>query len=185
MRNVATEVPQICLPESIRRVGEIYAQSRIQVPELPGVYAFWWVGDKRTLLTSKREIVLKGPSGSRAHVEYQDWWPKELPFPCLYIGKSTNLRKRFSLHIKRGCPGRLHRAVRGNRKATPYTTSCQLRFGIEHIFPRVPDPLGIIYNSVGFSCSTAFEENAFAERFFEEDRLVGYCRPWFNIDSER
>jgi len=40
---------------------------------------------------------------------------------------------------------------------------------------------------VGFSYSTDSPDNAnaVAERFYEEDRLVGTWRPWFNIDSER
>jgi hypothetical protein len=70
-------------------------------------------------------------------------------------------------------------------KAKPNTTSCQLRFGIEHVFPKAKNPLNIIFNCVGFSHRTDFLDNAIAERFFEEDRLVGIWRPWFNIDSER
>jgi hypothetical protein len=67
----------------------------------------------------------------------------------------------------------------------PNTTSCQLRWGIEHVFPSENDPLSLIATSVGFSFRTDFRDNAIAERFFEEDRLVGTWRPWFNIDSER
>ena len=74
---------------------------------------------------------------------------------------------------------------RENWKASPNTTSCQLRWGIEHIFPQEGNPLELIFNSVGFSHRTDFPENAIAERFFDEDRLVGAWRPWFNIDSER
>ena len=47
------------------------------------------------------------------------------------------------------------------------------------------NPLALIESSVGFSYRTNFGDNAIAERFFEEDRLVGIWRPWFNIDSER
>lgn len=118
-------------------------------------------------------------------VEYKDWWPADLAYPCLYVGKTTNIKKRFSLHIMRGSPGRLHASPLANEKAKPRTTSCQLRFGIEHVFPSEPDPLSIIYRAVGFSYRTDFPDNPIAERFFEEDRLVGIWRPWFNIDSER
>lgn len=45
--------------------------------------------------------------------------------------------------------------------------------------------MDIIFKSVGFSYRTDFHDNPIAERFFEEDRLVGFYRPWFNIDSER
>ncbi|GAA5177130.1 hypothetical protein GCM10025771_13750 [Niveibacterium umoris] len=173
------------LPQSIKAIREIFVGRSVNLPELPGVYAFWWLGERSTLMSANRHIVLKGPKEQPVDVEYKDWWPTELFYPCLYVGKTTNMKKRFSLHIKRDCPGRLHAAHPENWKAIPRTTSCQLRWGIEHVFPNESDPLKTIYSSVGFSYRTDFAENAIAERFFEEDRLVGTWRPWFNIDSER
>lgn len=173
------------LISSIRRIDQVFQKQKIDIPELPGVYAFWWVGSKATLLDGNRVIVLKGPNEQLVNVEYKDWWPSSNPFPCLYVGKSTNLRKRFGLHIKRGSEGRLHKACPSNRKAKPRTTSCQLRHGIEHVFPDEENPLELIMKSVGFSYSHDFPSNAVAERFFEEDRLIGNWRPWFNVDSER
>lgn len=171
--------------DSIRCIDQIFRGQTIELPEEPGVYAFWWVGQKDELMAANRHIVLQGPKGRPVDVEYRDWWPSELVYPCLYVGKSTNIKKRFSLHIKRGSPGRLHQIHTDNHKARPCTTSCQLRFGIEHVFPDEPEPLNLIFKSVGFSFRSHFQENAIAERFFEEDRLVGIWRPWFNIDSER
>ena len=171
--------------ESIRSVGQHYLSGRANLPESPGVYAFWWVGDRAQLLAANRHIVLKGPRELPVDVEYRDWWPSDLAYPCLYVGKTTNIRRRFSLHIKRKCPGRLHASHPLNWKASPKTTSCQVRWGIEHVFPREDNPLALIFDSVGFSFRADFAENAIAERFFEEDRLVGAWRPWFNIDSER
>jgi len=170
---------------SIKSVGEIFNGRSIELPEKPGVYAFWWIADKQALMSGNRHIVLKGPGEKPVDVEYLDWWPVELDYPCLYVGKTTNLKKRFSMHIMRGSSGRLHKAHPENHKAKPCTTSCQLRFGIEHVFPNEADPLSLILKSVGFSYRTDFPVNAIAERFFEEDRLVGIWRPWFNIDSER
>ena len=92
---------------------------------------------------------------------------------------------RFSLHIKRGSLGGVHEAHPRNVKAKPRTTSCQSCFGIKHVFPAEQNPLRIIFRAVRFSYRTDFPENAIAERFFEEDRLVGIWRSWFNIDSER
>jgi len=43
--------------------------------------------------------------------------------------------------------------------------------------------LAALGNYKKFRCESSI--NAIAERFFEEDRLVGTWRPWFNIDSER
>lgn len=171
---------------SIQRVGTLLDSRPSLIPNGSGVYAFWWIGNRTELLTSNRTVVLKGPNEVRVSVEYRDWWPDYLTYPCLYVGKSTNLRKRFGLHIKSKSQGRLHAPHAENHKATPNTTSCQLRWGIEHIFPNEGKPMHIIRESVGFSYRNDFsDENAIAERFYEEDKLVGTWRPWFNIDSER
>jgi hypothetical protein len=95
-------------PESIRRVDQIFVGRSIDLPECPGVYAFWWVAPRIDLFAANRHIVLKGPGERPVNVEYLDWWPEKLFYPCLYVGKTTNVRQRFSLHIKRNCPGRLH-----------------------------------------------------------------------------
>lgn len=172
-------------PNDIQSIRRICSGRKIELPTGPGIYAFWWLHDLEALLNSNRKIALAGPGGKVVGVEYQDWWPKDLTYPCLYVGKTTSIRKRFSLHLKRGCPGRLHEALPENRKAKPNTTSCQLRWGIEHIFPDEQEPLKLIGSAVGFSYRTDFGDNAIAERFFEEDRLIGTWKPWFNIDSER
>ena len=171
--------------DSIRSIQQITGDNKIDLPSRPGVYAFWWIGERQQLLNSNRHIILKGPREQPVEVEYRDWWPNDLIYPCLYVGKSTNIHRRFSLHLKRGSPGRLHEAHPENHKAKPNTSSCQLRWGIEHIFPDEQNPLMLINTSVGFSYRDDFNANAIAERFFEEDRLVGTWRPWFNIDSER
>ncbi|MCY1299951.1 hypothetical protein D9M70_495020 [compost metagenome] len=136
-------------------------------------------------MEANRHIVLKGPGGSDVDVHYHDWWPSDAPYPCLYVGKSTDLKIRFRQHLLPGTAERAHQTLDGNLKAKPRTTSCQLRFGIEHIFPQEKKPLTLICEHVGFSWCDEFPDNAVAERFFAEDRLVGHLRPWFNIDSER
>ena len=170
---------------SVRSVGEICLKSKIDLPELPGVYAFFWLGSIDTLLNANTHIVLKGPSGQPVDVYLKNWWPPEIEYPCLYVGKSTNIKKRFSSHIRRGSVERLHHIPESNEKQTPVTTSCQLRYGIEHVFKNHNAPLDLIHENVGFSYSTKFDDNAVSERFFTEDRLIGIWRPWFNIDSER
>lgn len=171
--------------KDIRLVKEIFRGHKIDLPSSPGVYAFWWLGSRSELMNANRHIVLKGPGERPVDIEYLDWWPEYLDHPCLYVGKSTNIKHRFSLHIKRNSQGRLHTWSSDNRKTKPATTSCQLRFGIEHVFPHNTNPLETIFSKVGFSSRTDFGENAIAERFFEEDRLIGELRPWFNVDSER
>ena len=170
---------------SIRKISNICQGNRVDLPEEAGVYAFWWLGERAELLQANRHVVLKGPSGRLVDVEFKEWWPTELQFPCLYVGKSTNIKKRFSLHIRRGSEGRLHEIPDSNEKQKAVTTSCQVRYGIEHIFKNDPSPLDILNEKVGFSFTTHFPQNATAERFYTEDRLIGIWRPWFNVDSER
>ena len=64
--------------KNIRSVSEIYRRNRIDLPEEPGVYAFWWIADRAELMSSQRHIVLKGPGGSPVDVEFRDWWPEKL-----------------------------------------------------------------------------------------------------------
>lgn len=172
--------------QSVHRVEHLFSKSHTTtVPPSAGVYAFWWVGCRDQLMRANRHIILKGPGGSDVDVHYHDWWPTDAPYPCLYVGKATNLRRRLGQHLLRASAGRAHPPLTGNNKAKPRTSSCQLRFGIEHVFPREDAPLTLINNNVGFSWCDEFPDNAVAERFFAEDRLVGHLRPWFNIDSER
>ena len=159
--------------------------NKVNIPASPGLYAFWWTGDRQELLLANRHIVLKGPGGRPVDVEFKDWWPPELEFPCLYVGKTINLRKRFGQHIKRKSPGRLHTIGKSNKKQKPRTTSCQLRYGIEHVFKIEKHPLNIIKEKVGYSYTTNLPDDAIAERFYAEDRLIGTWKPWFNVDSER
>ena len=170
---------------SIKLIRNIFKGQRIDLPNEPGVYAFWWLGDRQELMEANRHIVLKGPGEQPVDVQFIDWWPPEIEYPCLYVGKSTNIKNRIPLHIKRGSLARLHNIPSTNEKQKPVTTSCQLRYGIEHIFRGHEKPLDIIYNKVGLSFTTNFQANAIAERFFTEDRLIGTWKPWFNVDSER
>ncbi|MGZ8139776.1 GIY-YIG nuclease family protein [Bordetella bronchiseptica] len=72
--------------------------------------------------------MLKEPGGKKVDVHYHDWWLVEAPFPCLYVGKATNLRRRFRQHLLSGTAGRAHQALSGNFKTKPRTSSCQLSF---------------------------------------------------------
>lgn len=183
----ASLTAEMLTADSVRAVEKIAHddRGRIDLPSHAGVYAFWWIGDREQLMNANRHIMLKGPGGGDVDVYYHDWWPSDAPYPCLYVGKTTDLKKRFSQHLMRGTERRAHPLMTGSRKAKPLTTSCQVRFGIEHVFPAETSPLRVIKKCVGFSYFDEFADNAVAERFFTEDRLVGHLRPWFNIDSER
>ena len=156
---------------SIKTVSAICSKNRIDLPEEAGVYAFWWVGERTELLSENRHIVLKGPGGGLVDVEFKDWWPPELQYSCLYVGKSTNIKTRFLQHIMRGSPQRLHNIPSSNEKQKAVTTSCQVRYGVEHVFKNSNSPLQILNEKVGFSFTSAFPDNSIAERFYTEDRL--------------
>ena len=170
---------------SIRRINQMVRGRTIDLPGRPGVYAFWWVAPKAQLMVANRRMVLKDPNQQPVDVEYGDWWPPELQYPCLYVGKSTNIRKRFALHLNQGSVGRLREAHPRPVNPVPGASSCQVRLGIERIFPDEQDPLALIFRAVGFSYRADIPDNAIAQRFFEESRLLGIWRPWFNIEAER
>ncbi len=165
--------------ESIKNVIDIAPN---QLPKEAGVYAFWWTGSCQELLESNTCIVLKGSGGKPVTVEYKDWWPSDLSYPCLYVGRSTNIQQRFDLHILRNKKERLHDIPKTYEKQKLNTTSCQLRYGIEHIFNNDKNPMDIINNKVGFSYCTNLN---IEDRFYTENRLIGVWKPWFNVDSER
>jgi hypothetical protein len=172
------------LKRNIKSIECLTRGARLDVPDEPGVYAFWWIDKRSKLLAASTHIILAGPGGKEVNVKFQDWWTKDLIYPCLYVGKSINLRRRFGQHLLRGSSGRVHNIPSSGRKQKAATTSCQLRYGIEHIFPKEKKPLVLLAKSVGFSYAVYSPEDI-AERFFQENLLIGKWRPWFNVDSER
>ena len=136
--------------------------------------------------SARRSIKLKGPGGRPVNVTFEKNWSKSQTYPCLYVGKTTGLRKRVSQHLLRTKECRLTSGCRSARvKPTAYNSSCQLRQGIEWLFPRNDLPVELIYDSVGLSTVTEFGDNPVAERFFLENKLIGDYEPWINIDTER
>ncbi len=136
-------------------------------------------------MDAQLNVTLKGPGEKPVHLRYADWFPSGLPHCPLYIGKSTNLKKRISQHILIKTESRVYPKTANFEKVKPKTTSCQLRTGIEHIFPSVDAPLNLIMKNVGISFCQLAEAKNVADRFYLEDYAIGYYRPWFNLDSER
>ena len=162
---------------------------RCALPDHGGVYVFWWTGEI-SLLTSRscnRSLALTGPGGSYVALHIDDSWlgiQTGLPIP-LYVGKSdAGIAKRIGLHL---CLSQARILPRGGgaKKAKPPTTSCQLRAGIEHLFPNERDTRQLTLENVGLSFVALGGHSHAADRFYLEDLAIGLMRPALNVDIER
>jgi len=159
------------------------------LPKDGGVYAFWWTGDPAILTAPEcsRDLILKGPGGRQVSLRIDNEWlglSTELPVP-LYVGKtSTSLRSRVGQHLMLA-KKRILRIGNSARKQKAPTTSCQLRAGIEHMFPTTKDTRALILQHVGFSYVVLSGDDNAANRFYLEDLAIGMMRPPLNVDIER
>jgi len=131
-------------------------------------------------------MILKGPGGKDVLLHINDDWlglRTDLPIP-LYVGKTAaGLRNRINQHLLLARQRILPRG-QGAAKAKAPTTSCQLRAGIEHLFPDSPDTREIVLQNVGLSYVELDGEKHAANRFYLEDMAIGRMRPPFNVDIE-
>jgi hypothetical protein len=159
------------------------------LPAAGGVYVFWWTGSLEMLdsASCNRHIELIGPGGRPVALEIDDEWlgvEAELPFP-LYVGKTADsIAKRVGQHIRIN-DVRTTPLFEGTRKQPRPTTSCQLRAGVEHLFPQMMDTRDLILDNVGLSFIVLGGDHHAANRFYLEDLGVGLMRPPLNIDIER
>ncbi|HEX9820539.1 MAG TPA: hypothetical protein VGD07_13140 [Methylomirabilota bacterium] len=159
------------------------------LPDKGGVYAFWWTGPVEMLTSShcNRLLELSGPGGRPVLLKLEDDWlglSTGLPLP-LYIGKnSSNISKRVGQHL-RLADERMLPLGQGAAKQPRPTTSCQLRAGVEHLFPGEPDTRSLILKNVGLSFVVLDGDDHAANRFYLEDLAVGLMRPPLNVDIER
>lgn len=175
------EIIHLC--KEVIPLRDIYKNNRNNLKPIGAVYSFWWIGDKKFLSNkARKKITLKGPGGRLVELEYKMWFPQELPYTSLYVGKATKLKSRISQHLLLKSPGRVHPKPRNHEKVKPKTTSCQLRAGIEHIFPDESKPRDFILDNMGLSFSAI---DTVSRRFYLEDFVIGYFKPWFNLDCER
>jgi len=160
------------------------------LPRLGGIYAFWWTGDRALLSTSQcnREVELPGPAKRPVRLLVDDEWlglATDLPIP-LYVGKnSSNISSRVGQHLLLGTATRVTPAGKRAKRLRGPTTSCQLRAGIEHLFPNEAQPRGTLLRQVGLSYVILDGDVNAANRFYLEDLAIGLMRPPFNLDIER
>jgi hypothetical protein len=134
-----------------------------------------------------RTIELAGPGGRAVTIHLDDEWlglAAQLPLP-LYVGKTADsISKRVGQHL-RLADIRTTPLFEGYRKQPRPTTSCQLRAGVEHLFPQMADTRALVRDNVGLSFVVLDGDNHAANRFYLEDYAVGLMRPGLNIDIER
>jgi len=159
------------------------------LPNAGGVYCFWWTGDLRLLATTGciRTITLSGPGGRPVAVCFDDEWlglSADAPVP-LYVGKNADsIAKRVGQHLTlqrdRAVP-----TFTGNRKQPRPTTSCQLRAGVDQLFPGHGCTRDLVLDNVGLSYVELDGDEHAVNRFYLEDLAIGMMRPPLNIDVER
>lgn len=159
------------------------------LPNAGGVYCFWWTGDPKLLAASGclRTITLHGPGGRPVTVSFDDEWlglSAGAPVP-LYVGKNADsIAKRVGQHLML----QRDRAVpifTGDRKQPRPTTSCQLRAGVDHLFPARASTRDVVLENIGLSYVALGGDEHAVNRFYLEDLAIGMMRPPLNIDVER
>jgi len=159
------------------------------LPAKSGVYVFWWTGRLSLLRQAacNRDLTLVGPGGRPVHLNINDEWlgiSTRLPIP-LYAGKSADsIAKRVGLHLRLS-QMRMLPMGGGATKAPRPTTSCQLRAGVEHLFPNEQDSRSLTLDNLGLSYVVLDGSDHAANRFYLEDLAIGLMRPPFNVDVER
>jgi hypothetical protein len=159
------------------------------LPRTGGVYVFWWTGNMARLAqaTCNRDLTLVGPGGRLVHLKVDDEWlgiSTALPIP-LYAGKNADsIAKRVGLHLRLS-QQRMLPLGGGARKAPRPTTSCQLRAGVEHLFPNEIDSRTLTLDNLSLSFVELNGDDHAANRFYLEDLAIGLMRPPFNVDIER
>ena len=143
-----------------------------------GIYAFWLFNSDQLAQNLNRSVVISGPSKELIDIEWN--WNLSDEQILLYVGKSTNLKKRISLHLKLKTD--TWKPTKDNT-LNKLTTSCQTRSGIEHLIRGSEfDSFDFLNTRIGL---TTVELPNFDDRFFAEDLAIGQGKPWFNLDSER
>lgn len=102
----------------------------------------------------------------------------------LYVGKTGNLSKRVRQHAWLGTDRALTPGSGGAKAKAPRTT-CQLRAGVDHLFPNASDTRPLLLDNIGLSYVELSGDEHAATRFYLEDFSVGAMRPPFNVDVER
>jgi len=174
------EIINLC--KKVIPLSDIYSERTYKLPSSGGLYCFWWLNNRKTLLNSNRTIKIKGPREEYITLKYKNWFSVGLTYTPLYVGKTTKLKKRISQHLLLKSIAKIYTKPKNFKRFKPKNATCQLRTGIEYIFPNERKPKDFILENIGLSF---FKEASVEKRFYLEDLAIGCLKPWFNLDSER
>lgn len=188
--------------------GNIIELKDVELSNISCIYAFWLMKPYDDSLLYKT-VSFKGPGKSIVKTKWQNYIAPNAEYQCLYIGKTTKLKSRISMHLMNdttdwhsieNMPKKLrdkYKKLNKKHKSTDFifkrNSQCQFRAGFEHLFKNIKSDARkeIMQKHIGFSFFEIKKEtkNGFDEsindRFYFEDLAIGYFRPWFNLDSER
>jgi hypothetical protein len=148
-----------------------------------------------------RGITLKGKRSKKQYVYYKGEWVFQLArlwkggHVPLYVGKSTNVANRIQQHLywPDSYAAKYIDELKKNRqegyfRIPRYNTASQFS---DHLFRHNRNEKGLRdfghpLKACNVSIAVSFAGFAdYANRFFNEDLLIGQLRPPFNLDSER
>ena len=144
-----------------------------------GVYVFWYYNKSKKLNELNRNLIINGPSNEKLNIEWN--WNLDNEYVCLYVGKTTTMKKRISQHLLLDTENLKN--INGCQK-NKKTTACQLRSGFDYLYSKL-DNIYILNELMEHLYLSIYYEENFINRFYLEDYLIGKLRPWFNVDSER
>ena len=182
---IDNSVKELLDESKVRELSELISFGKNQPikysPELTedeGIYAFWLLNSDQLAENLNRKFAISGPNKGLMDIEWN--WNLTNKQILLYVGKSTNLKKRISLHLK--LKTKTWVSTKDNT-LNKVTTSCQTRSGIEHLIQESKfDSFDFMNTRIGL---TTVKLPNFDDRFFAEDLAIGIGKPWFNLDSER
>ena len=179
------------LSEVVRSSGKRLNWTGSMIPAVGGVYAFWWTGSVQKFSSAIRSVssrVFPGPDGRPVEVDLRPLLStvSAQRYPALYVGKTaTDVRSRVGLHLMLGTAVRISSSGRSKRQTKRPTTTCQLRYGLEQLFPTVRDSRNLVVENVGLSFIPLPKDDDALVRFFLEDLAIGSLVPILNVDIER
>jgi hypothetical protein len=151
-----------------------------------------------------KSITLKGKPSEKYYVHYEGRWIfksiqlSEGRYISLYVGKSTNVVNRIQQHLywpatyAAKYTKELNKHLqRGFFRVPRYNTASQFSDHFHFMFRNYKTDKGVrdfghSLKVENISIAVSFAGFAdYADRFFNEDHLIGEFRPPFNLDSER